>query len=101
MDFYIDCRVWIRSLYLSLYYLLSTLNFVIKLIYKLVLVTSVSPMAADLNRRTGSILSFLIMHEGSIYSQILACVVLLLITASQLCHCEACIRTIMFAMVFS
>ena len=82
MDFYIDCRVWIRSLHLSLYHLLLMLNFAIELVYKLVLATLVSPMAADLSGRTGSILSFLIAREESIYSQILACVTLLLMTAS-------------------
>ena len=95
-----DCRVWIRSLHLSSYRLLSTLNFAIESVYELVLATSVSPMAADLSGRTGSMLSFSIAREGSMYSQILACVALLLTTASQLCHCEACVRTIAFAMVF-
>ena len=44
------------------------LNFIIKLVYKLVLVTLVLPIAADLSERIDSILSFLIVREGSIYS---------------------------------
>ena len=44
------------------------LNFAIKLVYKLVLAILVSPMAADLSGRTGSMLSFSIAREGSIYS---------------------------------
>ena len=68
MDFCIDYRLWIRSLHLSLYYLLSMLNFAIKLVYKLVLTTSVSPMAADLSKRTGLMLSFSIARKGSMYS---------------------------------
>ena len=76
------------------------LNFAIKLVYKLVLATSVSPIATDLSRRTGLILNFSIIYKGSIYSQILTYIVLLLITASQLCHYKIYIRTIAFAMVF-